>query len=283
LRLVLVTGLALVVVAPNATAAKRGPGKVIARTATAPVPAGATVTVTATCPKGRNLVGGGFESIPADLETGAYVFESRRTRKRSWRIRALRDPGVPGASSIKSYAYCRRGAPRLGQRNASATLPTAAPLARGEAIAICPGGRKAVAGGFAAEATSTFGTILIGSSKRTSPRDWTVSGAHTQGVPLTLTAYAYCAGLRRFPRSVFTPVSGDSTRTVDTFACLKGTRALSGGFALSEAIFGDGTDITTVFESRRLGGPLGRRWRTTAEHTGATTTGTAAGLTYCGP
>lgn len=276
---------AALIVAPGAMGAKRGPGKVITKTATVTVAPGASASATARCPRGTNVLGGGFTSLPFGIGAGSQPlgpvpFESHRTGKRSWTASAALFPMATQSGSLTAYAYCRRGAARLAQRTATAQTPASMLGVPGTATAICPARKKAVAGGLLTtiQIAMNTGAIPI-SSLRSSARNWTI-GATGVGPPQRVTAYAYCAQKGRGRRSASTSIPGNTVRSLDTPKCKRPKKSLSGGFAVNKPIFGPiiTANITEIFESRRIG----RRWRNTGVHAGTNTSGSLTGYGYCG-
>lgn len=273
----LVAWVALAVSLTGAASAQ-GARKVITVSDTVSAPQRVVMTALASCPRGSNVVGGGFFTA-ADPQP-VIVEASHRLGQRSWVAKGLRED-EPG--TLTAYAYCRRGAARMKQR--TSTVPIAVgPLGgqeAGTARATCPLGRKAVAGGFEAEVdTSTPSSpkgVLVARSSRSGKRSWSTTGTHAvDNLTLDITSFVYCLVRKRPRRTAATTVEDQNSAIVDTPRCRR--RALSGGFRGDPFQLGSDRNAVLVTESRRLG----KSWRTTGTHLGSTGTATLTGFGYCG-
>jgi hypothetical protein len=235
---------------------------VVTQTQTVAVPRGTEGTVTASCPAGTGLLGGGFASSPFSASGGSnFVLDSRMSGPSSWTVRSVNSN--PAAGSLTVDAYCRKGAPPLTEVAATTTLPAASPgnLPPGSAIAACPSGQPAVAGGFSSTAAPGGGGFL-GPYPHSSFRlgigtGWRAEALNNTGSAMSFTAFAYCAPIDRAETFANTSASGQNLPVaIDAPSCptipakrrIKGkghkklktkktkprqTSVLSGGFATS--------------------------------------------------
>lgn len=254
--------LALACVGP-ATAASRGPGKVLVRKASTLLPGvvAQTGTATATCPRGSRAISGGWL---AGSTTGGqsfpFPYESRRLGLRSWRTSVALGAGTMSETRLTTFVYCSRRARRAIVRRASAELP-GSQWGMATATARCPRGRKATAGGFLgpAEIPDVFGFIT--ESWRRGPRAWSATVVDGTAGGGAFTVFAYCsprAGtpLRKRLRRVAGPLGGAAGRAV-TPRCPSWIGARAGGFRY---LGSPGTFQLAVLENRRRG----RTWATGA-------------------
>ena len=282
---------------------KKKLGPVVTVSQTISVPPDAILTATATCPAGTELVGGGFASAPYHHSSGSnFVVDSHRVALRGWAVRAANIASVNG--TLTSEAYCRKGAKSLVEATTTTTLP-AAPgnPTQGDAVATCPAGQKAAAGGFSSTPaimpSATYRGTLPFSSYRDSTATWRVSALNTAPAPRNFTSHVYCSPALRAERaSADVNVSGASApASVDSPVCpkvkvkakkkgkkpkRKPTSALAGGFLVSPPVIGPGPANSRgvfVSESRRVNGV----W-----HVGGISIGSQAGAStvrsagYCG-
>lgn len=134
--------------------------------------------------------------------------------------------GVPAAAAKKNVIIAKDPVTISGQGQS------------GTALAVCPKGTQAAAGGYsqaplASLAPGAASLIDVSDSFRHSARSWTVSGTQVNGGSGILTAYAYC--LRNMPKiraEVATRRLGAAARSeVTTSAhCPGKSRIVSGGY-----------------------------------------------------
>jgi hypothetical protein len=291
LKLLLGVGLllaTLAIAATGASAAKKGPAthgvQVITRSATIQLPPHQLLTATATCPPGMRALGGGFSGSPGGIEP-TVVTESRRLGGRSWIASGLRaSPLTTTSGSLTSFVQCRRGAPKIRERAASATLPAATGPGdhpRATVSATCPGKKRAISGGFSSEADPKQALAVLPqqSQRLAKGRAWSFTASHNNPAPRQLTAYAYCAPLRVATRRGAVSLTGDlTTKAADTTSCGPGTLPIAGGFITSPATLAGGGDIVFVLSSA----PQRHSWRATGLHSGAKSTGKLQSFAYCG-
>jgi hypothetical protein len=164
---------------------------------------GSITTVTATCPKGTEVLRGGYDSGWFSPHTaGAFVFGARRSAKRTWSVnadspavmkRGVETKGNP-QGKVTSIAYCGKG-PKLTTVTSSMTIQ---PGDTSETSVKCPAGKTALFGG-------AVGDVNLAATKAVFPtasfadgdQKWTVAGLNFQGPGQEqagkLKAYAYCA------------------------------------------------------------------------------------------
>jgi hypothetical protein len=288
--MVMATGLAIVVsvsVMTGTSAAKKGPakpaGSLLTRSTTVQLPPHQLLTATATCPGGTRAVGGGFSGSPGGIEP-TVVTESRRSGTKSWIASGLRaSPLTTTTGSITATVRCRRGAPKISEVAASASLPAATGPGdhpRATVTVTCPRRLRALSGGFTSEADPKQAlAVLPQQSQRVSKgRGWSFTASHNNPASRQLIAYAYCARPRVKTRSGSVSMSGDlTTKSADTRPCGAGLSPISGGFLTSPATLAGGGDIVFVLASL----PQGGGWRATGLHSGAKSTGKLQSFAYC--
>jgi len=243
---------------------------------------GAIATATATCPAKTRAVGGGFlAGFPPFGPDGAIpaVYESVKAGQRGWRASAqVFELGGPiDSNTLTAYVYCREGAPKTKVAEASTVTPLA-DQAGPTVQAICPGGKAALAGGFATTPPAGAGGIrpVIVSSLRSGTSSWQVlpiSGASNSG---TVTSYAYCAK-GKAPKAVATSgpaVGGIGTQNSALANCSGKRRPVHGGFSQAAPA---PTNFDLMFESRRSG----KGWQVSSLHTNFSAQ-TITSVAYCG-
>jgi hypothetical protein len=268
-------GLLLVALwAPSAEGKSHGkkPGKVIN------VPAasngvtgvGAVVTETALCPAKTRAVGGGF------LGGSGIVFESRMVGVNAWRVSAQNR--TDQASGLVTYAYCRKRAPKTIA--VSQTSIAGAAGAGPSAIAKCPRGRKAVAGGFTAGLPVESGLVdnVVTDSLRLGADRWRTQ-VLTSKAGAIVTGFAYCAKRKKAPpaRTGSGPtVTGDLTPTTAVSPSCGNQTAVMGGFSQVGA-----TGFSVAFPAYTVSKRNGKTWHVSATNVGGGPL-TVSATAYCG-
>jgi hypothetical protein len=217
----------------------------------------------AKCPGDRSAVAGGFAAPGFNPNAGSTIgrIGSRRVGQRKIEARALNFGNQDG--ELVSFAYCAQNDHGLEVESAKTSVEA---NSRGAAVAKCPRGTRAVAGGFG---TYRFSPqegpqVIPLTSKRLPERRWKVVGLNIndQNRPGTLIAYAYCADapfdLITKSREVEAPVG--SLRTFDV-RCDGDSRAYSGGFDGHIQLAAQ-PQATVALTSKRAQGS--RVWRTSA-------------------
>jgi hypothetical protein len=144
----------------------------------------------ARCPKGQQLITGGFQRTNFGSDGGDWVTESRAEGTNAWKVTgsAYIGSGTTGGGELTAIAYCSKAkGPILtevastqvavpGGMNASATTPS------------CPGGLRLTSTGFALDSRNAF---YAGNSLND---DGTTTTANAFGYlgSANLTAYGYC-------------------------------------------------------------------------------------------
>jgi hypothetical protein len=277
-----IAGIAALIAAP-ATAAKKEPGGAKLKTATASATASGAfdvATATASCPGGTKVIGGGYtSSAPSPPNHWLNVFESQRAGGRGWRVSGA-EYFPAGSDTLTAYAYCQAFKGKIKALPQQATIPTTAD--QGTVVqASCPGGTKAISGGFSTEAPNASDSSYVSRSIAAGGDRWVVDATRLTGAAgRSLFSYVYCAVVDKIKQrsedaAVVGPVGSRNTAT--TPACPKKTTARSGGFATSTPV-GGLLNAALVYESRRAGAA----WSASAAASSATTSITLLTGAYCG-
>jgi hypothetical protein len=154
-------------------------------------------TATASCPAGKQAVGGGF-AAPLDPGSALVVHDSYRSSPTTWTVSGTL---VDGRGFVSAYAYCRnrKGHPITDVSastsfNDSGEIQTLTPS--------CPSG-KLIGGGF--QATTVPGdeaVVFPQVNQAIFPKTWSVTGVANQDGPRALTAHAYCMARVKAPTLV---------------------------------------------------------------------------------
>jgi len=150
---------------------------------------GQTKSATARCPKGQQLITGGFQRTNFASDGGNYVTESRAVGTNAWRVSgsAFIGTGTTGGGELTAIAYCAKSKKPILTEMAS--VPAAVPQGAGaSAIATtCPGNLELTTTGFALDSRNGF---YAGNSINSD--DTTTANAFGHFGPANLTAYGYC-------------------------------------------------------------------------------------------
>jgi hypothetical protein len=173
---------------------------------------------TATCPIGKQAVGGGFVA-PLLNNRALIVHSSFRSAPNAWTVAGQ---VAEGSGAVTAYAYCRNAsAGPITDITASTSLSTT-----GETKTLtpsCPGGTRLIGGGFNSTVPSTMDAVVFPQvNQATSPTTWTVTGVENQDGAITLTAHAYC--MARIAAPVF--VAGTSAGSGGVFVGASGRSAI---------------------------------------------------------
>jgi hypothetical protein len=198
--------------------AKLGP--VITATATGSSIASGETTVTATCPSGKQAVGGGF-SVPINATNVLFVTSSYRSAPNAWTIVARQ---ARGSGAATAFAYCRNANKPVSDMTATGTVPGGEGTV-GDATVGCPAGTQLVSGGVQMHNGASSGDYalpIINLAINTSPL-WLVQGVNNSGGAHTFTVHAYCmAGITapRFVNASGSPVlAKDATGALSSPSC----------------------------------------------------------------
>jgi hypothetical protein len=146
---------------------------------------GETKQFTQTCPKGRQLLSGGYLTSQLFTNKGVYVTESRMSGARSWTVSATGVRGGDGGQ-VSAIAYCIGSHKRLLTEVASAPASVTRGRTGTTTTPDCPAGRRLIAGGFSAP-----DTLRIFNGAFNDLNNWTASAASYTGNG-QVTAYGYC-------------------------------------------------------------------------------------------
>jgi hypothetical protein len=149
---------------------------------------GETKSATARCPKGQQLITGGFQRTNFASDGGNYVTESRAVGSNAWKVSgsAFTGSAFTGGGELTAIAYCSKSKkPILTEvvspvnvpagMNASATTPS------------CPGNLRLTTTGFALDSRNAF---YAGNSINND--NSTTANAFGYFGSANLTAYGYC-------------------------------------------------------------------------------------------
>jgi hypothetical protein len=148
---------------------------------------GQTRSATARCPKGQQLVTGGFQRTNFGFEGGGnYVTESRAVGTRAWRVTGASFP--EGGGELTAIAYCvKHRRPFLTE--VSASTPVAASQSATATTPQCPAGRRLTTTGFSMNGSRN--AFFVGSSLNGDGSSSSTAFGHF-GPAQSLTAYGYC-------------------------------------------------------------------------------------------
>jgi hypothetical protein len=206
---------------------------------------GVAKSVTAKCPKGSNVISGGWRSTAGVVE----AIDSHRVRERSWKVRAVRYTNDTTASTLTAFAYCDTKARRLREAATTLTVPDAEGLVVEHEVA-CPAGKEVVSGGFDLLGANPYAGVIVGSFREDAPH-WQIDFQAAQE-DAAIRVSAYCA--RRGPDRTR---SAGGTAGPDHFVTLRSPRCpgtRSAGFQVS----GVGMNDNPVIVDRLM--KRGKRW-----------------------
>ena len=148
---------------------------------------GETKTAIARCPRGQQLMSGGFQRTDFLNDGGNYVTESRAVGSNAWRVSGAAYGEFGG--ELTAIAYCVRSKqPLISEVSASVPLPF------GDAATAttppCPPGGRLTFGGFSANGSDQ---TFFSSGVITDEGTWSATSFGISG-PTILTAYGYCLG-----------------------------------------------------------------------------------------
>jgi hypothetical protein len=147
---------------------------------------GETETATARCPKGQQLIAGGFQRTNFRGHGGDYVTESRAIGANAWRVSGHAFGSYGG--EMTAIAYCDRSKrPLLTEVSASTPLPAGAFATA--TTPSCPAGQQLTSGGFSANGSQD---TFFADGSFNSNGTWSASSFGFFGPAPSLTAYGYC-------------------------------------------------------------------------------------------
>src|SRR4051794_17145504 len=147
----------------------------------------------ARCPKGQQLITGGFQRTNFGSDGGDYVTESRAVGTNAWRVTgsAYIGSGTTGGGELTAIAYCSKAKGPILTEVASPPVPVPAGMDTSATTPSCPGSLRLTTTGFALDSRSPF-------SAGNSLNDDAPPPANAFGymAPANLTAYGYCQRAR---------------------------------------------------------------------------------------
>jgi hypothetical protein len=150
---------------------------------------GQTKSATARCPKGQQLVSGGFQRTNFASDGGNYVTESRAIGTRAWKVTgsAYIGSGTTGGGELTALAYCvKRRGPLLNEVS-STSVPVPAGMNASATTPSCPDGQRMTTTGFSFDSRNAF---YAGNSLNDDGS--TTANAFGYFGPTNLSAYGYC-------------------------------------------------------------------------------------------
>jgi hypothetical protein len=143
----------------------------------------------ARCPKGQQLITGGFQRTNFASDGGNYITESRAVGTNAWKVTgsAYIGSGTTGGGELTAIAYCSRSKRRILTEVSSAPAPVAQGANGTATSPKCPGSLRLTTTGFALDNRNAF---YAGSS--VNGGDTTTANAYGFFGPANLTAYGYC-------------------------------------------------------------------------------------------
>jgi hypothetical protein len=168
----------------------------VSSSSTAAGSSGSQGTATATCPTGKQALGGGFSSSPSpklsDPLAYPFFWGNYRNSPTSW-LAAMSNVGTT-ARTVTSYAYCATGL-KIAETSADAALPASAGSVS-SAIALtppCSKGRALLGGGFSNPPITTTGAVAILTGSSSTNGTWQVEAFNFSTHAGTLGSRGYCA------------------------------------------------------------------------------------------
>ena len=150
---------------------------------------GQTKSAIARCPKGQQLITGGFQRTNFASDGGNYVTESRAVGTRAWMVTgsAYIGSGTTGGGELTAIAYCVKKRGPILTEVASAPVAVAQGANAAATTPPCPGNLRLTTAGFALDSRNAF---YAGNSVNSD--NTTTANAFGYFGPATLTAYGYC-------------------------------------------------------------------------------------------
>ncbi len=147
----------------------------------------------ARCPKGQQLITGGFQRTNFASDGGNYITESRAIGTNAWRVTgsAYIGSGTTGGGELTAIAYCSKAKRPILTEVSSTPAPVGAGINATATTPSCPGNRRLTTTGFSLDSRNAF---YAGNSLN----DDGTSTANAFGYfgPANLTAYGYCQRTR---------------------------------------------------------------------------------------
>jgi hypothetical protein len=156
---------------------------------------GQTKSAVARCPKGQQLITGGFQRTNFGSDGGDYVTESRAEGPNAWKVTgsAYIGSGTTGGGELTAIAYCAKSRRPILTEVTSAQVAVPAGMSASAKSATCPGGMRLTTTGFALDSRNAF---YAGSSLNVEPGEVattsTTANAFGYQGSANLIAYGYC-------------------------------------------------------------------------------------------
>jgi hypothetical protein len=143
----------------------------------------------ARCPKGQQLITGGFQRTNFGSDGGDYVTESRAVGSNAWKVTgsAYIGSGTTGGGELTAIAYCSKAKGPILTEVASTPVPVPAGMNAATTTPSCPGSLRLTTTGFALDSRNAF---YAGNSLNDDGT--TTANAFGYLGPANLTAYGYC-------------------------------------------------------------------------------------------
>ncbi|HEY7122257.1 MAG TPA: hypothetical protein VH329_06825 [Solirubrobacterales bacterium] len=150
---------------------------------------GQTRSAIARCPKGQQLITGGFQRTNFASDGGNYVTESRAVGTNAWKVSgsAYIGSGTTGGGELTAIAYCAKSKKPILREVSSDPTPVAQNANGSATSPSCPGNLSLTTTGFSLDSRNAF---YAGNSINNDGT--TTANAFGYFGPATLTAYGYC-------------------------------------------------------------------------------------------
>jgi hypothetical protein len=150
---------------------------------------GQTKSAIARCPKGQQLITGGFQRTNFGSDGGDYVTESRAVGTNAWQVTgsAYIGSGTTGGGELTAIAYCSKAKGPILTEVASTPVPVADHMNAAATTPTCPGSLQLTTTGFSLDSRNAFYAGNSLNDDRT-----TTANAFGYLGPANLTAYGYC-------------------------------------------------------------------------------------------
>jgi hypothetical protein len=154
---------------------------------------GQTKSAVARCPKGQQLITGGFQRTNFASDGGDYVTESRAVGTNAWGVTgsAYIGSGTTGGGELTAIAYCSKAKGPILTEVASTPVPVAHGMNAAATTPSCPSGLELTTTGFSLDSRNAF---YAGNSLNDDGT--TTANAFGYFGPANLTSYGYCQRTR---------------------------------------------------------------------------------------
>jgi hypothetical protein len=154
---------------------------------------GQTKSAIARCPKGQQLITGGFQRTNFGSDGGDYVTESRAVGTNAWGVTgsAYIGSGTTGGGELTAIAYCSKAKGPILTEVASTPVAVPSSMNAAATTPTCPEGLRLTTTGFTVDSRNAF---YAGNSLNDDGT--TTANAFGYFGPANLTAYGYCQRTR---------------------------------------------------------------------------------------